>query len=234
MRTDRVGALLREVFAETADCPPPESYLEESLNEQPSEERERLLLHARRCPRCSSEMDLAQAFSDAPAAAAPGSDAAAVVERLERLRYGAPAARPVARLLRVWGLPAAAMLALAVVGVALLEREGAPPLPPPGDDTLTRGERVEIVGPAGEVGDLPRAFEWVASPGAASYRVRLLRVDDSILLETTVETPRLELPARTLNDMHRAVVYFWQVEALDERGARTAISDRVRFRAAPG
>ncbi len=85
----------------------------------------------------------------------------------------------------------------------------------------------------GDVGAIPAELRWNPRPGARSYRVRLLAVDDAVLWETTVSAPPARLPAEVAGRLHRAVTYVWTVEALDVSGARLASSEPVRFRARP-
>jgi hypothetical protein len=58
-------------------------------------------------------------------------------------------------------------------------------------------------------------------------------VDDTVLSEYTVTNPYVELPKGLLTQLHPAVTYFWEVEALDSSEARLAWSDRVEFRVKP-
>ena len=92
---------------------------------------------------------------------------------------------------------------------------------------------MEAVSPVGEVAGIPSELRWEPRSGAASYRVRLSAVDDTVLWETAVPAPPARLPAEVAGQLHRAVVYVWTVEALDASGARIAVSEPVRFRARP-
>ena len=87
--------------------------------------------------------------------------------------------------------------------------------------------------PAGEVAEIPGELQWKPRAGAEAYRVRLSRVDDTVLWEATVPAPPARLPAEVLRQLDRAVVYVWTVEALDASGARLARSEPVQFRARP-
>lgn len=243
---------LRAAYAEEeAGCPPPEAYLAEETGRLSPEERRRLDEHADRCPACAAERDLARMFDAGPAAGAEGvlpEDVAFVVSRLEasspvrpaskgnvvpfRAPVSKPAAKPSPRS-NVWRLAAAVILVLGAGILFQLSRSGAPPLPAPGTGTVVRGGEVEAVSPVGEVAAIPPELRWEPHPGAASYRVRLSTVDDTVLWETRVPAPPARLPAEITGQLHRAVVYIWTVEALDASGARMAVSEPVRFRARP-
>lgn len=248
---------LRASYAEEeAGCPPPEAFLAEELERLSPQERRRLDEHADRCPACAAERDLARMFDAGPGADTESvlpEDVSFVVSRLEAtspVRPASkgpatkgklvafptaepkPASKPPARS-TVWRLAAAVILVLGAGMLFQLSRSGAPPLPAPGAGTVVRGGEVEAVSPVGEVAGIPAELRWEPRPGAASYRVRLSTVDDTVLWETTVPAPPARLPAEVTAQLHRAVVYVWTVEALDASGARMAVSEPVRFRARP-
>jgi Putative zinc-finger len=243
---------LRAAYAEEeAGCPPPEAFLAEETARLSPEERRRLEEHADRCPACAAERDLARMFDAGPAADTEGvlpEDVAFVVSHLEATSPVRPASKgkvvafptaapkPVAKppvRSTVWRLAAAVILVLGAGILFQLSRSGAPPLPTPGAGTVVRGGEVEAVAPVGEVAGIPSELRWEPRPGTVSYRVRLSTVDDTVLWETTVSAPPARLPAEVTGQLHRAVVYIWTVEALDASGARTAVSEPVRFRARP-
>ena len=76
-------------------------------------------------------------------------------------------------------------------------------------------------------------FAWEPDERAASYRVRLLAVDDRVLFERTTERTALELPDATAATLHAAVTYTWQVDAFDAGGALVARSQPTRFEIRP-
>ena len=232
---------------EEAGCPPPEAFLADEMERLSPEERRRLDEHADRCPACAAERDLARMFDAGPAAeGVRPEDVSFVVSRLEAASpvrpvskgkvVPFPAAKPTTKPSTrpaLWRLAAAAVLVLGAGLLFQLSRSGAPPLPPPGTETVVRGGEEEAVSPVGEIPAIPTELDWKPRPGAASYRVRLIAVDDTVLWETTVPAPPVRLPAEVSGQLHRAVVYTWTVEALDATGARIASSEPVRFRARP-
>jgi hypothetical protein len=93
-----------------------------------------------------------------------------------------------------------------------------------------RGGEVEAVSPLGEVAEIPRQLRWVPVAGAGSYRLRVTAVDGAVLWEGTAPAPPALLPADVAGRLHRAVLYTWDVEALDPSGARLASSEPVHFK----
>lgn len=247
---------LRAAYApgEGAACPPPEAFLEEAegLLDEPA--RQRLLAHAEGCPACAAERELARLY----AAGAEGAGVAA--EDLEfvtgRLRSAspveaAPAApavpanggkvvpfpsrrREEARRTPSWARWAAAAVFVLAAGLAF--RLAFPPagtLPPPDDAGVVRGARIEGLAPQGEVMEVPGALSWEPVPGAASYELKLVAVDGTVLWETTLAAPPARLPAEVRGRLLAAVRYSYSVRARDARGGEIAVSEEVSFRAAP-
>lgn len=217
-------------------CPPPEDWLRLETGEATAEERRRLEEHAARCPACASEREMARLFAEAPETG-QDEDVDYVVAKLEALNLPArpvPLAFPSRRRPAVvWAARLAAVLVLAL-GVALFFRAGqAPPLPDPGAGEVYRGVQVRPIGPSGEISQMPGEFRWEGVQGARSYRVILRAVDDAVLWQETVTAPSARLPEDVARGLHPAVLYRWSVEALDERGARLAASEPVRFLVRP-
>ena len=232
---------LRAAYAgDEAGCPPPEAFLEaEAL--APAERR-RLDEHAGRCPACAAERDLARLFDAGPEAAeVSAGDVDFVVARLQEASpvrpagkvVPFPAAAPRRMPSQAWKLAAVVVLLLGGGLLFRLANPGAPPLPNPEVGGPVRGGELEALSPVGDATGIPSELRWNPRPGAASYRVRLLAVDDAVLWETTVPAPPARLPAEVQGKLQRAVSYLWTVEALDASGARLASSETVRFRIRP-
>jgi hypothetical protein len=246
--------------AEEAGCPPPEAFLEAETAGLSPEDRRTLDEHAARCPACAAERDLARLFDEAPGeAGVRPEDLDFVVSRLEETApvRSAPAsstpnvvAFPGPR--RAEAVPAAssqprrsgsshallrfAAAALLVIGAGLGYRafqSTDPALPSPEIGGVVRGGEVEAVSPAGELAEVPRELRWAHREGAASYRVRIITVDDSVLWEMKTPASPVVIPTEVSTKLHRAVLYTWTVEALDPSGARLATSEPVRFRVKP-
>jgi hypothetical protein len=235
---------LRAAYAGTeAGCPPPEAFLEaETLDPA---ERRRLDEHADRCPACAAERDLARLFDAAPEAAEVSPrDIDFVVARLAEaspvksagkvMRFpAAGGTAPRRTTSQVWKLAAAVVLLLGGGLLFRLANPGAPPLPAPEIGGPVRGGEIEALSPMGDAAGIPTELRWAPRAGAASYRVRLLAVDDTVLWEATIPASPARLPSEVQGKLHRAVSYLWTVEALDVSGARLASSETVRFRIHP-
>ncbi len=220
---------LREAMSHD-DCPSPEDYLRLESGEAAPEERRRLEAHAERCPACAAERELARAFVAGPE---PGEDVDFVVERLESLRlHEKPRPlefRPRKPAMVRWVGSLAALVVL-LVGLGLFLRgQQAPTLPEPGRDEVLRGAEIHDLQPSGEFPEVPREFRWMAIAGAASYRVTLRAVDDTVLWQASEPGPAARLPEEVARGLHPAVLYTWTVEALNARGERLAASEPVRF-----
>jgi hypothetical protein len=226
---------LRAAMSSDGDCPSPEEYLRLEAGEVSPEERRRLEEHASRCPACAAERELARLFHAGPEAGEiPREDLDFVVSRLESLRlHETP--RPLAFRPRVrpamvrWAGSLAAVLALAIGLSLFLRGQQAPPLPEPGRGEILRGAEIHALEPAGEFPEMPREFRWAATVGAASYRVTLRAVDETVLWQESVTQPSARLPEEIARGLHPAVQYAWTVEALNARGERLAASEPVRF-----
>jgi hypothetical protein len=227
-----------DAYREAGTCPPPEAFLADELAALSEEDRQRLLTHAETCPACAAERELAGLFDAAPAGAA-GDDVEYVVAQLRRgsarvLPFApkAPAARPFlsSSLAR---LAAAAVLVLAAGLGFLYLRTAPPPLPTPEEGTLRGGEITELA-PQGDLAERPKELRWAPREGVATYRVRILTVDEDVLWEATVAAPPVPLPRDAASRLERGVVYSWTVEGLDRDGRQLALSPSARFRVRPG
>lgn len=228
---------LRSAWSAGTGCPTPEDWLRLETGELAPGERRRLEEHAERCPACASERELARLFAAGPAeGAVPQEDMDYVVAKLEAMKLSEtrpPLAFPARRPALAWAVRLAALVVLAL-GVALFFRSGqAPPLPDRGPGEVYRGSEVRPIGPIGEFRETPREFHWEKVEEAHSYRVILRAVDETVLWDATVASSTLRLPDDVARGLHPAVLYTWSVEALDERGARLAVSEPVRFQIRP-
>jgi len=220
---------LHSAWSPETGCPSPEDWLRLETGEATPDERRRLEEHASRCPACNSEREMARLFAEAPE---KDEDVDFIVARLEALdlpKQPIPLAFPGRRHSLVWAARLAALIVLALA-LGLFFRAGqAPPLPDPGAGEVYRGAHLRPIGPSGEISEMPQEFRWEGVEGARSYRVTLRAVDDTVLWQETVTVPSARLPEGVARGLHPAVLYRWSVEALDERGARLAASEPVRF-----
>ncbi len=245
-----LGDALRSAWSPADGHPSPETFLSWEMGELSPEERRRLEEHVARCPACAAERDLARLFEEEEA----GEDVDFIVSRLEGMHLGlkteearilpiapAQAARREVRAVEaprrsrmspLWGLAAAAMLAL-TLGVLFQMRQAPPVLPDPGSAGVFRGADLAPVSPVGELGEAPSDLRWEEAPGAGRYRWRVTSVDGTVLGEGTVSGSTAPLPEGLVRSLKPAVVYTWMVEALDAQGGRIALSEPVRFRVRP-
>jgi hypothetical protein len=224
------------------DCPPPEVYLSDAaLN---AADRSRVEAHARTCPACAAERELARSFD---ATGKQSEDAEAIVQKLQtsapwKSRKVTPmSGRPRTternrRRPAFMGLPLAmAAGVLIAVGAALqLLGPHAPPIGAPGTGSAMRGADIEVMTPAGDIATAPDELDWQDVPNAVSYRVRILLVDGEPLWTETVAGSPAKLPQLTASALHASVLYRWQVEALDANGTRIAWSKPTQFRIVAG
>ena len=242
-RDARLGRLVMQAWP-GPDCPPPEVYLRDA--DLSDAERARVESHARVCPACAAERELARSFD---ADAALDEDTSAIVQRLRDEAPWHPRTTTVSSLDQARdrrsqrrrsfiGIPLAMAAAVLVAIGAITQLLGphAPPIGAPGAGTMMRGSEIETVAPEGDIPQQPDALEWRDVPDAASYRVTILGVDgDPVWSGTSAGSPA-QLPDAALTAMHPTVLYRWQVEAMNANGARIAWSKPTpfRFEAAPG
>ena len=189
-------------------CPDIERWAELADGRLSDESRLALEEHARVCPLCRTELELAREFAQPAQASHPAkpmqeaSDVAYVVSALER-RFGSAGGESVADRVRgkvvafpssrTWTRRYAPLAAAAVLVLALgyWGRSGTPGLPDPQNGAVLRAGLLEIEGPMGDLAGGPQdgelSFTWRRAAEAAVYRVTLVDVTDRVLW--TQETP---------------------------------------------
>lgn len=201
-------ARLRRAFAaeshapEPAACPQPEKIWEAVRGELPPAQARTVVEHMAACPSCAEDWRLAVALQK-PATASN------VISAAERFSVG--------RRLRNWGLAAAAVLALAVVGVQLVPRGDVPP--------TYRGNEVTIQSLVDEGQALPRQqflLRWSApeTPGA-TYDVEVSTEDLRVVATgDDLREPRFLVPAHALAGLPPGARLMWKVDAELPQGGR--------------
>jgi hypothetical protein len=214
----------------TANCLPFER-LDQELT---SPERE----HVASCPRCQTELALWEAMNAATQAREESSAVQWVVAEVKR-RRSAPAGGSASASLWGWvrlrGLAAAAatLVVGVVVGYVAWDRE--PGVRDPGDTRQEyRTERMEVVGPVGDVPGAPTELAWKSYPGAVRYDVSLLEVDRTVLWRGSSTTPRVGLPREVSARFAPGKTVVWEVSARDASGSVIAETGTLRFRVAIG
>lgn len=222
---------LARAYASVPGCPRPEVFVAAAWAALDPDERRRIESHVDDCPACAAERDLARSFESAAASDAADPDVEWIVAELERARFAPQRRRP-----RVdWRWASAAALVLVALGAALALRQGPPPLAhPTSQRVVLRGAALELFAPRGDVAAAPAELRFGAVPGAASYRVKILEVDDTVLWEQELAAPQAPIPDDVRARLGEAVTYRIQVEAFDANGARIGVSAPAAFRVVPG
>ena len=221
---------LARAYASVPGCPRPELFVAAAWDALDPDERRRIESHVGDCPACAAERDLARSFESAAASDAADPDVEWIVGELERSRFAPERKRP-----RVdWRWASAAALVLVAVGAALALRQGPPPLAhPTSQRVVLRGAALELFEPRGDVAAAPAELRFGAVPAAASYRVKILEVDDTQMWSLDVAGSPAAIPDDVRSRLAEAVVYRVQVEAFDQSGVRLAVSGAVPFRVRP-
>jgi hypothetical protein len=195
-------ARLRRAFASVPQpapapgaCPPPEKIWEAVRGELPPGEIRQVVEHMAACPSCAEDWRLAVAL-----------------QRPESAANVIPAAHrfSAARRLRNWGLAAAAVLALAVVGVQWAQHS---------DVGTYRGQDAAVHSALQEGQALPRnefLLRWAAveTPGT-TYDVQVSTEDDLRVIASgdDLREPQLLVPASALAGLPSGARVLWNVDA---------------------
>ncbi len=194
-RLRRAFASLSQPAPEPAACPPPEQIWAAVRGELPPAQTREIVTHMAACPSCAEDWRLAVAMQRPET----GSN---VVHAAERFGFG--------QRLRNWGLAAAAVLALAVVGVQWA-RQTAPAATYRGD-----GETIQALVEEGQA--LPRQqflLRWSApeTPGA-TYDVEVSTEDLRVVASgDDLREPHFLVPAHALAGLPPGARLLWKVDA---------------------
>ena len=227
---------LRAAYEDAAECPPPESWLEDELDELGPADRQRLEDHADSCPRCASERELAQNFNRDELQVSETelqevlrrrveSDTPTVVDIATR----GPARKP------SWLRPllAAASVTLGIGLIWYLGGPAPPDLPDPAARQTARTAVLELLSPTGEIELAPTEFDWQAIDGAERYILVVSGVDRAAIWEADTNGPPIRVLAQVRAKLLPAVKYTWSIEAVDASGAVVGRSKSETFRIAP-
>jgi hypothetical protein len=132
-------------------------------------------------------------------------------------------------------VPTVAVLTMAVIGFIVLRPAREPELRA-GLETSSpvfRSQEVEVIGASGDLENPPAKLEWKPYPGAASYKVSVMEIDQTVLWARETAGNSVELPAAVRAKILPSKPILWQVTAEDLQGKVLASSQRQRFVVAP-
>lgn len=194
-RMRRAFASLSQPAPAPEACPPPEKIWEAVRGElQPAQTRE-IVTHMAACPSCAEDWRLAVSLQRPETTAK-------VIPAADRFSMG--------RRLRNWGLAAAAVLALAVVGVQFVPKNT--------DAPAYRGDGATIQALVEEGRPLPREqflLRWSAleTPGT-TYDVEVSTEDLRVIASgDDLREPQLQIPESALTGLPSGARLMWNVDA---------------------
>jgi hypothetical protein len=194
-RLRRAFGSLSQPAPAPATCPPPETIWGAVRGELPPAQTRSVVEHMAACPSCAEDWRLAVALQRPETASK-------VIHASERFTFG--------HRLRNWGLAAAAVLALAVVGVQFVPKNNGVP--------AYRGDGATIQSLVEEGQGLPRQqflLRWSApeTPGA-TYDVEVSTEDLQVVAGgDDLREPRFLVPAHVLAGLPPGARLLWKVDA---------------------
>lgn len=237
--------MLKATLAVTPECLKPEQ-LEALLDGRQSNP------HLTSCPRCQAELALLKAFESGSPLPDEGAAVAWISSHLDRQldaiknpgrartsRAGVQSFEPqrpwLARILGAgswrWAVPAAGLAVAAIMVALLVERGKEPELQAHvgNSQIVYRSQQVQIVGPVGDVQQIPQNLQWQALDQAKAYKVEVMEVDKTVLWSTDTNATSVEIPASLRARMLPGKPILWQVTALDATGRVLGTSQVERF-----
>lgn len=212
--------ILKKALAPGPECLPLEElgrYADGTLS---AEQHKAAARHIEVCPTCQAELALMQSMTqsmDQPATSAS--------ERSE------------SKGLRIVPMAAAAAVILGVAAAGSyygLSRRAPEPLPSvTTGPEVTRSLTLGVRAPVGDVAEVPRRFEWVASERAVRYRVRVLEIDQHELWSATTAGTSVEVPSRVQSELAPRRTFTWDVTAYDAGDRIISASELQSFRVLP-
>jgi len=191
----RAFASLSQPAPAPAACPPPEKVWEAVRGELPPGEIRQVVEHTAVCPACAEDWRLAVALQRPESAVN-------VIPATHRFTAG--------QRLRNWGLAAAAVLALAVVGVQMVQHS---------QEGTYRGNEPTVQSLVDEGRGLPRnqfLLRWsVTDTPGATYDVEVSTGDNLRVIASgdDLREPQLLVPESALAALPAGTRIFWNVDA---------------------
>ena len=180
------------------------------------------LEHVRQCPHCADELKLYRQFVEGAVEPGERDDVRWIVRQLKDPSRPAKFAKP-AWAGSWWDIRTLIQATLAIAAAITFVNSGigwrtaAGPLSS-APDAVERSQSVGLLAPKGEVAAAPESFRWDAVASAASYRVRLMEVDKTVLWESSVTSTSVPLPPQMQRRVLPGKRFIWVVEALNASG----------------
>ena len=127
----------------------------------------------------------------------------------------------------------AAASLLVIVAACVYSRRGAAPeiqWTPDNSNRITRSGTLVLHAPAGDLTSIPTKLQWSEVPGAASYEVRILEVDQTVLWRGSTTASELTLPQEIRQRLVPGKTMLWNVTGRDAAGQNIAVSETGKFR----
>lgn len=235
--------ILKSTLAATPECLAPEQLeaLLDGKNTHP---------HVASCPRCQAELALLKSFESDTPLADEGAAVAWISSQLDRqldsIKHpGRARARatvqnlePQSWMSRIfgqggfrWALPVAAVAAVAIVSALLLQSPTAPQLQASkgGQPVVYRSQEVIVIGPVGDLKEVPQQLQSQAFSGAENYKFEVMEIDQTLLWTGATKEVSIAIPAPIRAKMLPGKPILWQVTALDGQGHVLGTSQIQRF-----
>ena len=238
--------LLRSALAPTAGCLSA-AQLQACLERSAAETPANAAGHLADCPRCQAEMALLKSFLASEPLPDEGAAVAWISAEVERnigriTGQRAPGGTPGRAGSSWWSLRwrtasgrfAVATMAVAVVAVGwgVWRRPQEPVLVADAGKhaAIMRSDQIARLEPTGDLPAKPVDLRWQPVSGAATYRVEVMEVDETILWSSPSNTSTVGLPEPIRDKMLPGKAILWRVTALAADGNAIATSQTERFR----
>jgi hypothetical protein len=225
-----VSDSIRTALGRTPECPDVEVLLHDP---RPAN----VETHVRSCAHCLAELALYKEFEAAEPLAEERADVAWIEQKLAR-EIAPPSAWQRARswLAGVFApgrqgalaLVAACVL-IAAASTIYLRQNHVMERPGPPDTTVWRSGHFTALAPSGDVNEAPAEFRWEAVPGAASYQVKLMEVDRTVIWVADATRTSVEIPINIRVQFRPARAFSWQVTARGSQGENLGATDLQTF-----
>ena len=235
--------IIKSALASTPDCLSPEQLEAVASSENKDHP------HVRQCPRCQAELSLLQSFESSEALPGEGAAVAWITSDLDRrldqiknpsrsIEVRARSAAASSWFARLFGtermgfaVVGAACAVIVVAGIVILRSSKEPDLRASlgNQSEVYRSGTVQVIGPVGDVQEKPKTLDWQPFPGAQSYKVEVMEVDQSVLwsTETKYTTVTIENGVRARIVLNKPIL--WRVTAIGPTGKILAVSSTQRF-----